>query len=261
MRHVRLVFPCYNEEKRLDRARFLAMAQQGMPMLLVDDGSTDGTRALLHAIADGARVAGRAQKTAQGTNVDVDVLALDRNGGKAEAVRQGMLRAIEAGATIVAYADSDLATPPEEIIRLVEIAEESDAQVVMGSRVARAGAQIERSVKRHVLGRVWASAASLILRARFYDTQCGAKVFKVTPTLRAVLSRPFISRWGFDVEFIARLLAGEGDAPPLREEDFLEVPLRRWTDVKGSKLGFAAMARAAIDLGRIELESRKRRQR
>lgn len=248
MRHVRLVFPCFNEEKRLDRARFVEMAGRGMPMLLVDDGSTDGTLPMLHAIADAARANGD----------DVEVIALPENGGKAEAVRHGMLRAIEHGATLVAYADSDLATPPEEIFRLVEIAASSEAQVVMGSRVARAGAHIERSARRHLLGRVWASAASLILRARFYDTQCGAKVFKVTPTLRAVLERPFLSRWGFDVEFIARLLSGTDDAPALREEDFLEVPLRRWNDVKGSKLGFAAMTRAALDLGRIELSHRGR---
>ena len=256
MRHVRLVFPCYNEEKRLDRERFVEMARAGMPLLLVDDGSTDGTLPMLHAIAESARAGGH----------DVEVLALAQNGGKAEAVRRGMLRAIERGATLVAYADSDLATPPEEITRLVDIAQKErarthGAQVVMGSRVARAGAHIERSTKRHVLGRVWASAASLILRARFYDTQCGAKVFAVTPTLRAVLSSPFLSRWGFDVELIARLLAGGDGAPALREDDFLEVPLLRWVDVKGSKLTLGAMARAAIDLGRIELETRRTRKR
>ena len=51
--------------------------------------------------------------------------------------------------------------------------------------------------------------------------------FKVTPTLRAVLSVPFLSRWGFDVEFIARLLAGAQGSTLLREEDFLEEPLDR----------------------------------
>jgi dolichyl-phosphate beta-glucosyltransferase len=248
---VRLVFPCYNEEKRLDRARFVALAREGMPVLLVDDGSTDGTLSMLHAIADAARAEGH----------DAAVLALPRNGGKAEAVRHGMLRAIEEGATLVAYADSDLATPPEEILRLVSVARTSSAQVVMGSRVARAGAHIERSTKRHVLGRVWATAASLILRARFYDTQCGAKVFKVTPTLKAVLSSPFLSRWGFDVELLARLLAGPDGTPALREDDFLEVPLERWNDVKGSKLTIGAMLRAALDLGRIELETRKLKKR
>ncbi|MEO7091963.1 MAG: glycosyltransferase, partial [Polyangiales bacterium] len=228
-----------------------SLARQGMPLLLVDDGSTDATLPLLHGIA--------ATATAEGH--DVGVLALPLNRGKAEAVRHGMLRAIDEGATLVAYADSDLATPPEELVRLIEIARATTAQVVMGSRVARAGAHIERSTKRHVLGRVWATAASLILRARFYDTQCGAKVFKVTPTLRAVLSFPFLSRWGFDVEFIARLLTGARGSTPLNEDDFLEVPLERWNDVKGSKLGLAAMARAAIDLGRIELETRKLRRR
>src|SRR4051812_33542234 len=108
---LRLVFPCYNEEKRLDRAQFVALARRGTPMLLVDDGSTDGTLPLLHGIADAARAEGH----------DVAVLALPLNGGKAEAVRHGMLQAIDEGATLVAYADSDLATPPDEILRLVDI--------------------------------------------------------------------------------------------------------------------------------------------
>lgn len=203
-------------------------------MLFVDDGSKDGTRRLVTEFA--------AQHPQQ-----ISVLPLDRNGGKAEAVRRGLLEAIAQGATIVGYLDADLATPPAEMQRLIE-AVEGGAAVAMGSRVSLLGRQIERSAARHYLGRVFATGASLTLGLRVYDTQCGAKAFAVNPTLKAALAEPFQSRWVFDVELIDRLLRAPFGGAPLSGDQFVEVPLRAWRDVKGSKLGPTAMARAATDL-------------
>ncbi len=243
-----IVIPFYNEEKRIDAPRLLALANApNVSLLLVDDGSRDKTRELLHELA--ARADGRAE-----------VLGLDENGGKGEAVRRGLLHAMEGGAKVVAYADADLATPPAEIIRLVQILDaHEDLDVVIASRVLMVGRKIERHPWRHYLGRVFATLAANILRTPFYDTQCGAKVLRATPAVRAALAERFVSRWAFDVELLGRLLVGTEPEPPMPLSRMREVPLEEWIDVPGSKLNPASMAKSLVDLGRIELELDRRR--
>ncbi|MGM0576035.1 MAG: glycosyltransferase [Myxococcota bacterium] len=231
-----VVIPCYNEADRLreeDVARLLE--DERLRVLLVDDGSTDDTSDLLARIA--ADLGDRA-----------DFVVLPQNGGKAEAVRRGMLRAIGDGAPLVGYLDADFATPAEEMHRLLDVLEATDTRAAMGSRFARLGADIQRSPVRHYLGRVFATAASLVLRLRVYDCQCGAKLFRVDPTLELALSQPFRSRWIFDVELLGRLLAGGPGAPGWTADDLVEVPLERWHDVSGSKLSRTAMLRAGAEL-------------
>jgi glycosyltransferase involved in cell wall biosynthesis len=242
-RHV-IVIPFFDEERRMDAPRLhaLATSRADISLLLVDDGSRDGTRARLHELGTAAE--GKAE-----------VLGLDKNGGKGEAVRRGLLHAIEHGARIVAYADADLATPPAELVRLVELLAANDGlDVVVASRVLMVGRHIERRAWRHYLGRAFATLAANILRTPFYDTQCGAKVLRATPAARAALGDPFVSRWAFDVELLGRLLVGTHDASPVPLAHMREVPLEEWIDVPGSKLHLAGMARALADLGRIELE-------
>jgi dolichyl-phosphate beta-glucosyltransferase len=234
---VHVVIPCYNEEARLSepQVRRLASDPRGH-VLLVDDGSRDGTAALIEGIA------------ARAPEGRVVALVLPENRGKAEAVRVGMLQALTDGAGVVGYADADFATPPEELLRLLDELERSGARVALGARIARLGAHIERKASRHYLGRVFATGASVILGLAVYDTQCGAKLFRDTPALRLALSQPFSSRWSFDVELLGRLGAGGPGVAGVRPEQMIEVPLRTWVDVSGSKLSPQGAVKAGLDL-------------
>jgi hypothetical protein len=170
-----------------------------------------------------------------------------------------MREALARGAGLVGYLDADLSTPPAELFRLRAAFERPGVEAVLGARVALLGADIERSAVRHYLGRVFASLAAVILHARVYDTQCGAKLFRASAALDAALASPFLSRWAFDVELLGRLLAGSSGVPGLPLSAIVEVPLQTWHDVKGSKLGPVAMARTLAELGRIGVDIAARR--
>ena len=144
-------------------------------------------------------------------------------------MRRGLVLACESGAERVGYLDADLAraTPPHEIRRLARVMSTGTAQVVFGARVALLGHEIERSAIRHYLGRVFATLASTTLRLAAYDTQCGAKLFRVTPTLIDAIGTPFLSRWAFDVELIGRMLCGSETTPPIDAADLSEEPCAR----------------------------------
>jgi dolichyl-phosphate beta-glucosyltransferase len=247
---VTVITPVYNPGRFIERCISSLLAQTMPPgefeVLFVDDGSTDATADRLAAIA-----AARPSR--------IDVLSLRPNGGKAEAVRRGMLAALERGAGLVGYLDADLSTPPGELFRLRAAFERPGVEAVLGARVALLGTDIERSAARHYLGRIFASVAAAILHARVYDTQCGAKLFRATPALTAALATPFISRWAFDVELLGRLLAGGPTVPALPLSAIVEVPLATWHDIRGSKLGPLAMARTLGELGRIALDLSARR--
>jgi glycosyltransferase involved in cell wall biosynthesis len=242
-----LVVPCFNERARLDPDGFRELLQDDrLRLVFVDDGSTDDTRALLAAFA-----ARHPQRIA--------LLALPENRGKAEAVRQGMRAALSGGAALVGYVDADLATPPEELLRLIELMRARPLQILIAARVGLLGRAIERSALRHYLGRVFATAASVVLRLRIYDTQCGAKLFRSGPALQAALAQPFISRWVFDVELIGRLLLGSPDTPAVPLGAIVEEPLRAWRDVKGSKVRPVHALGVAADLLLIERDFQRRK--
>ena len=238
----KIVVPCFNEEHRLPVARFqeFLSAKPDVGFVFVDDGSTDGTRERLRVLAeaDPARV---------------QVLSLGVNGGKAEAVRRGVLEALGTEPRFVGYLDADLATPLDVIPQLREVLEtHPGCELAMAARVRLLGRQIQRSPLRHYLGRLSATWIALVLGLRVYDTQCGAKLFRNAPTLRELFRQPFLSTWLFDVEILARRVAQEqsGGLPPAREVIY-EHPIPVWTGVSGSKLRGGAYLRAALDLLRI----------
>ena len=231
--NVTVIVPCFNEADRLDLSRFEELTvRPNVCLLFVDDGSTDSTDALISTWA--------------ADRPSAHLLRLSSNVGKGEAIRAGLLESLDGGADIVAYLDADLASPPSELLRVLDVVlSDQSIDLAMGSRVALLGSNIERSRLRHYQGRIFATVASLVLRLPVYDTQCGLKVIRATPALHAALTTPFRSRWVFDVELIARMMA----APtPLRADQIREVPLNEWHDVGGSRLSVSARLRSAYEL-------------
>jgi glycosyltransferase involved in cell wall biosynthesis len=237
-----MVVPCYNEAGRLSPDTFRAFAKgwrHGV-FLFVDSGSTDDTFDLI-------------SKLKATLPTSVEVLRLPRNVGKAEAVRQGFLQAFVSESEYVGFWDADLATPLDAIPLFEAVfRDRPQTEVVLGARVKLLGRDVQRNPVRHYLGRVFATAVSVAIGLEVYDSQCGAKLFRVTSTVRALFGPPFRSRWIFDVEILARFLQlkrrdGAHDAASL----LYELPLPVWHDVAGSKLRPKDFGRAMIDLARI----------
>jgi glycosyltransferase involved in cell wall biosynthesis len=227
MSYTTIVIPCYNEAKRLNVAAFehFCAADGDTRLLFVDDGSADETQRVLAEVCDRSR--GRAEW-----------FALDRNRGKAEAVRQGILLAMERRAKYVGFWDADLATPLDEIDDFREVLDSRpEREMVFGSRVNLLGRNVRRALMRHYVGRIFATLAAAVLRLPIYDTQCGAKLFRVNDDVRNLFTEPFLSRWIFDVEVLARLIRQRrGTAKPQAIDVVYELPLKSWHDVHGSKL-------------------------
>jgi len=237
-----MVIPCYNEAQRLPIHAFKAFvgAQHPYRFLFVNDGSTDGTRHVLTTLHD----------------EDPERYALcdlPRNVGKAEGVRTGVLRAFAAAPDYIGYWDADLATPLEAIPSFCTLLDAKPAlEMVFGARVRLLGRAIERSALRHYLGRMFATGASLTLGLGIYDTQCGAKLFRASPAMQALFQEPFLTRWLFDVEILARLIrARRGMRLPPVEDIIYEFPLHAWHDVAGSKVRPWDFARAFGGLATI----------
>jgi len=237
-----VVVPCYNEARRLNLRAIQEFGRRtdSAELLFVNDGSRDETLELLEHLnhANPRRFS---------------FLHLAKNGGKAEAVRQGVLMAIGAGADYVGFWDADLATPLSDIEPFCRILDgKPDIDMVIGTRIRLLGRAIERNPVRQVLGRLFANTASVALGVKLFDTQCGAKLFRVTPTLARMFERPFQTKWIFDVELFARMkqTRRERRQPALREAIY-EFPLDAWRDVAGSNVKGRDFVKASFELASI----------
>jgi dolichyl-phosphate beta-glucosyltransferase len=244
-----IVVPCYNEATRLNAEAMAAgmAALEDVSILFVDDGSTDSTHRILEDLC-------RADPGS------FSLLRLERNAGKAEAVRAGVNEALGAGAEFVGYWDADLATPLDQIgvFRSI-LVDRPELVAVLGSRVRRLGSNIERNQSRHLLGRLFATAASLVLGLPVYDTQCGAKLFRAVPAVKSSFAEPFLSRWLFDVELLARLVRNlDRDVTTRRVMSLYEQPLPVWRDEPGSKLSLGHKLKVPVELFAIYRRYRDR---
>ena len=242
MPNATIVVPCYNEANRLDLDAFRSFVRRNgnVKFLLVNDGSRDRTQSILEQLA-------------YSHPLQFSVLNLVENGGKAEAVRRGMIEAMTGEPEFVGYWDADLATPLEAIPAFVAVLQRCPKiSLVMGVRLPLLGHDIRRRPLRRWLGRMFSRVTALVVGLRTQDTQCGAKLFRVTPEVQTMFSQPFGSRWIFDVELLARLMC-------LRREtiefpaaaSIFELPLDAWEDMKGSKLKRGDFVKAIAELASI----------
>ena len=209
-----------------------------MHLVFVDDGSTDNTIA-------------RVEDIRAGHEESASLVRSPANQGKAEAVRMGINFALEHDAEYAGYWDADLATPLDAIPQFMAVfAEKPQLDMVFGSRVKLLGRNVRRRAARHYLGRVFATAVSTMLRLPVYDTQCGAKIFRVGPNTRGLTAERFCTRWVFDVEILARYIRQVG-SPEAAAEHIYEYPLHEWEDVAGSKVKPTDFLVAFRDVARI----------
>ncbi len=186
-----VVIPCYNEEQRLPRTvervqRFLHVRSTRYVLILVDDGSLDGTRAVMDA--------------ASSRNPLVRVAALPHNRGKGRALAVG----VEAArGDEVLFSDADLSTPIEELDKL-QAALADGAGIAIGSRALR-GSRVEVSqpLYRVAMGKGFNLIVQAVLLPGIWDTQCGFKLFRADVAKR-VFSSLETDGFGFDPEVLYR---------------------------------------------------------
>lgn len=216
MNSISIVIPAYNEQDRLAATlavilSFLDREQwQFAEVVVVDDGSTDGTARLVEDISARSPV--------------VRLVRNPGNRGKGYSVRHGVL---EAKGDWILFTDADLSAPIEEMDKLIVTARERRAAVVVGSRALdRSLITVHQSGFRETAGRVFNLCVRLLTGLPFSDTQCGFKLFEAEAA-REIFRRQRLERFGFDVEvlFIARRLGFISAETPVR-----------WSHSEGTKV-------------------------
>jgi len=256
-----LVIPCYNESERLDTKAFLSELSNNidLSLIFVNDGSKDATHDVLRDLYSNSSDDVRSR---------IHILHYIQNQGKATAVQRGLLWAnalsnntpapsfvadceiLSNGAidaTYFGFWDADLATPFSELHWFFHLAKDTNPDIIMGSRVARLGSKIERTVFRHYSGRLFATFISQGLGWKVHDTQCGAKIFK-GHLIPICFDQPFKTSWLFDVEMLLRMKKHYGENAT---DLILEAPIRTWNDVKGSKIGWADFIKVPYQIWKV----------
>jgi dolichyl-phosphate beta-glucosyltransferase len=225
-----IVIPAYNEESRIaptvrEIVTYCRVRQRAFELILVDDGSRDGTSAVGRSLA--------------GEFPEVRLIRLAANHGKGYAVRTGVVNAI--GRSVL-FADADGATPITEIERL-EGALDSGADVAVGSRALRAeGVRVDAKLYRHLMGRTFHFLVEWLADGGVKDTQCGFKLFR-SAVAQDLFSRMRMNGFSFDVELLVMARR--------RNYKVVEIPVN-WTHQPGSKVRLTLDSlRMAADLVRI----------
>jgi CheY-like chemotaxis protein len=235
-----VVIPCYNEEERLSSDEFKKFVHSnlGYHLCFVNDGSKDNTLAVL-------------QELSRGNEDRISVYNCEKNGGKAEAVRLGMLHlAKDSQFNYIGFLDADLSTDFKDFNDLVNTISNSKYKIVSGSRINRMGADIAKQSARKLISQGINFIIRKTLGMDFKDTQCGAKIMH-KEIVEKTFQKKFLTKWLFDVEIFMRMkkIYGKEEAISL----ICEKPLDRWVHMDGSKLSFKDSFKIVGQIGQIAL--------
>lgn len=241
-RSISIIIPAYNEQVRLPDtllriAEYLEYSHWSFrEILIVDDGSTDGTVAA-------------AEEFARSNPDHIRVLRNPGNRGKGYSVRHGML---EARGEWRLFTDADLSTPIQELEKLWCAVSGGKDQVAIGSRaIDRSLIGVHQPGYRETMGRFFNSVMRVATGLDISDTQCGFKLFR-GDAARESFSMQRLERFGFDAEVL--YIASR------RGYGIAEVPVR-WNHVEGSKVGMLTGLRAFTELAEIRVNSLRGRYR
>lgn len=224
-----IIVPCFNEAKRIQTSEFISFsnAHPDIQFYFVNDGSTDDTQEKLLQIRQAAS--------------QTKIVSLKKNSGKGEAIRQGLLAAVQEQHLLIGYLDADLSTSLDEFLRLKDQLTSRNLDFVLGSRIQKLDTQIERSFFRHITGRIIATIIDQKFKLGIYDTQCGAKIFNPV-VISSTIEQKFYTKWFFDVEILLRIKKNHFDYAAA------EIPLTRWQNVFNSKLSILSFPTVLKDL-------------
>jgi len=186
-----IVIPCFNEEQRLPRTiehieRYLDGKDLLYELVLVDDGSVDGTRMIMDAAAE--------------RHASVRVESLPRNRGKGRALAVGV---DAAKGDEILVTDADLSTPIDELDKL-QAALNNGAGVAIASRALRGSrVEISQPIYRVLMGKVFNLIVQAVLLPGIWDTQCGFKLFRADVAHR-VFAGLTTDGFGYDPEVLYR---------------------------------------------------------
>ena len=176
---------------------------------------------------------------------------LVRNLGKSEALRHGLIYAVEKNYQRVGFTDFDLSTPPAEISRLMKLCEDIGigATSIFGVRNIEFSSEIRTSYFRKKQGRIFQRIINFIFASDFQDLQCGMKIFPVSVLSRELLAEPFTNQWLFELELLLRL--------PDACIDIAEINLNEWTHFKESKVRVFHFLHIVVSIVKLYLRYRK----
>lgn len=238
-----IVIPCYNEEERLLGTEFKEFVHKnlGYHLCFVNDGSKDNTLGVL-------------EKLRKGNEDRISVYNCEKNGGKAEAVRLGMLHLAQQNQyNYIGFLDADLSTSLEDFKVLANEISNSNFQIVSGSRMTRMGADIAKESARAIISKTVNFIIRKTLGMNFNDTQCGAKIM-TKEIVAKTFQKKFLTKWLFDVEIFMRMKKVYGTK--VAKSLICEKPLNRWIHMDGSKLSFKDSFKIMGQIGQIAFHYR-----